>query len=195
MSSSRRARSRRFRKIMGNILVVLLGIIALFLLVGLFLPRNYRVERSVVINARPEAIYPDLADLRRWPEWTVWNQQMDPSAKFVFDSPETGVGAAYRWTGEKMGSGSLKLTTANPTNGVVYDLDFEGGMIRAEGTIRFGAAAGGSGVEVTWINEGDLGKNPVNRYFGLTMDSMLGEQMAKGLSNLKARAEGGAAAK
>lgn len=168
--------------------MVVLGIIALFLLVGLFLPRTYRVERSVVIQARPEAIYADLADLRRWPEWTVWNQQMDPTAKFVFDSPETGVGAAYRWTGEKMGSGSLKLTSANPTNGIVYDLEFEGGMIRAEGRIRL-APGGDKSVEVTWLNEGDLGKNPVNRYIGLTIDSMLGDQMAQGLSNLKTRAE------
>jgi hypothetical protein len=47
---------------------------------------------------------------------------------------------------------------------------------------------------VTWINEGDLGKNPVYRYFGLGMGSMLGGQMEQGLANLKSRSEGGRAA-
>lgn len=195
MSSSRRAKSRRFKKILGNLLVVLLGVVALFLLVGLFLPRNYRVERSVVINARPEAIYADLNDLRRWPEWTVWNQQMDPTTKFVFDSPETGAGAAYHWTGEKLGNGSLKLTEANPTNGIGYDLEFDGGSLRAVGKITFYQGAANPGTEVTWINEGDLGKNPINRYIGLGMGSILGGQMEQGLAHLKSRAESGQPAK
>jgi hypothetical protein len=38
-------------------------------------------------------------------------------------------------------------------------------------------------------NEGDLGRNPINRYFGLFMGRMLGGDFEKGLSNLKSKAE------
>ncbi len=49
----------------------------------------------------------------------------------------------------------------------------------------------GSGTRVTWTNEGDMGANPVNRYFGLMMDRMVGPDFEAGLKNLKALAERG----
>lgn len=192
MSSSRRSRSRRFRGILVNLLVVVLGMVALFLLVGLFLPRQYRVEREIEIRTQPATVYADLVDLRRWPEWTVWNTDLDPTVRFEFDGPETGAGAEYRWTGDAVGQGRLKLTRAEPVQGVWYDLAFEGGDYESKGSLLFQAQ--GESLRVVWLNEGDLGRNPVNRYLGLFMDSTLGSQMQEGLARLKVRAESGAAA-
>jgi hypothetical protein len=189
MSSSRRARSRRLKRILANIFLVVLAIVSLLLLIGLFLPRSYRVERSAAIRATADRVYADLANLRRWPEWTVWNQDMDPSVRFTFGTNDTGAGASYAWVGEKLGTGELTLTGANPTNGVTYNLEFEGGDMRSNGSITLEPQ--GEGVRVVWVNQGDLGKNPVNRYFGLWIDSMLGSQLEQGLSNLQRRAEQG----
>ena len=47
----------------------------------------------------------------------------------------------------------------------------------------------GSNTNVTWTNAGDLGGNPVVRYFGLVMDSMVGKDFRAGLNNLKTLAE------
>jgi hypothetical protein len=52
-------------------------------------------------------------------------------------------------------------------------------------------APDGSGTRVTWTNEGDMGSSPINRYFGLMMDSMVGPDFDAGLRNLKALAERG----
>lgn len=191
MSSSRRSKSRRYKRILGNALVVVLGLITVLLLVGLFLPRGYRVERQVDVKAPVGTVYENLVALRRWPEWTVWNVQMDPTVQFSFDSPDAGVGAAYRWTGKKLGRGSLKLTKAEAGKGVWYDLEFNGGETRAEGSVTLEVV--GDHVRVVWMNEGDLGKNPVNRYVGLFMDRMLGGDLAGGLANLKRLVEGGGA--
>src|SRR5690606_6912516 len=60
MSSSRRSRARRIRRLAANVFVVFLAIITVLLLVGLFLPRRYHIARSVVIRAQPERIYTDL---------------------------------------------------------------------------------------------------------------------------------------
>jgi hypothetical protein len=43
----------------------------------------------------------------------------------------------------------------------------------------------GESIRVTWSNEGDLGANPINRYFGLMMDRMMGPDFEEGLNNLK----------
>jgi hypothetical protein len=48
----------------------------------------------------------------------------------------------------------------------------------------------GSGVRITWRNEGDMGGSPVNRWFGLFMDRLVGPDFEDGLRNLKALVEG-----
>ncbi len=189
MSSSRRARAKRLKQILANILVGILGLVALMLIVGLFLPKEYHVERSIEIRAKPEAVFRDLTALRTWPEWTVWNQQMDPTVKFEFDSPDSGVGAGYRWNGAKLGDGRLKITKADPAKGIEYSLEFQRGQYGSAGSITYEPA--GEGLRVTWVNEGSMGKNPIGRYMVMAMDSMLGPDMEGGLSRLKVRAEGG----
>ncbi len=187
MSSSRRARSRRNRRVLGNIIVVLLGIIALVLLVGLFLPRTYRVARHIEIRADREVIFEDLARVRNWPEWTVWNAGKDPTIQFSFGDIEYGAGAAYRWHGQEVGEGQLTLTSADPATGVEYEVEFRGGRWRSSGSLTFSETDGMTRVD--WVDQGELGKNPVNRYFALFMESMMGPDFERGLTNLKSRAE------
>lgn len=187
MSSSRRSRSRRWSQLLANVLVFLLAVVALLLLVGLFLPRRYGVERSVDIQAGRAAVYADLSQLRRWPEWTAWNQEMDPGVVFTFGTPDQGEGANYSWQGPKLGNGELKLVKADPATGIEYQLAFDHGSMVSEGSIRL--AEEGGVTRVTWSHIGDVGKNPVNRYVGLMMNRMIGPDFEKGLSRLKARAE------
>ncbi len=175
---------------MANVVVVFLGIVALLLLVGLFLPRTYRVQRVVTIRTTPETLYGNLAGLRHWPEWTVWNQERDPSVRLEFGSPEVGAGASYRWTGDKLGRGQMALTRAEPGKGVWFDLEFEGGESKATGSLTFEAAGEGA-LRLVWMIEGDLGRSPVGRYVGLFIDRMVGPDFEQGLERLRARLEGG----
>ena len=47
----------------------------------------------------------------------------------------------------------------------------------------------GQGTRVTWTNQGDVGTNPINRYFAQAMDRLVGPDFETGLKNLKALAE------
>ena len=60
--------------------------------------------------------------------------------------------------------------------------------MRSSGQLRLETA--GAGTRVTWTNEGDMGANPVNRYFGLFMDRLVGPDFEGGLKNLKVLVEG-----
>jgi hypothetical protein len=60
--------------------------------------------------------------------------------------------------------------------------------MRSSGQLRLEPA--GAGTRVTWTNEGDMGTNPVNRYFGLFMDRLVGPDFEGGLKNLKTIVEG-----
>src|SRR4029434_4591182 len=73
---------RAAMKILKNLLLMLLALIAVVLLIALFLPSRYQVERRIVIQAKPQAIFPWINDPKKWPEWTAWNKEKDPTLAF-----------------------------------------------------------------------------------------------------------------
>lgn len=161
--------------------------VALFVIVGLLLPGRYRVERSVVIDAPPETIHPTISTLKEWPTWTAWTVEKYPDMKVTFTGPESGVGAHYAWEGESTGKGKLMLTKSDPATGVEYDMDFDDGKYVSTGGIKL--EPDGAATKATWWNAGELGWNPINRYFGLMMDGMMGPDFQTGLNNLKQKVE------
>jgi hypothetical protein len=168
------------------ILAVLLLPIVL-VVVSLFLPSTYRVERRVTINAKPGAVFPHINTLKLWPEWTAWTTEKYPDMKASLTGPETGMGASYSWEGKSSGRGTLKITRSEPDKSIGYDLDFENGKYVSKGAITLEPV--GESVSVTWSNEGDLGWNPVSRFFGLFMDKMMGPDFEEGLRNLQKKVE------
>jgi len=174
-------------KYLKRIAIIVGVMVLLFLALGLMLPTTYQVERSVVMRAKPDVVFPHVNTLKQWPEWTAWNTKKYPDLRFSFDGPESGVGAVYRWEGEATGTGSLKLTGSDPAKGIEYNLDFEHGKYLSKGAIKLEET--GDSTKVTWTNEGDLGSNPINRYFGLMMDIMLGPDFEEGLNSLRQQVE------
>ena len=174
-------------KILKKILLIVLLIPILLVLVSLFLPARYQVVRDIRIKAEPQAIFTNINTLKTWPEWTAWTVKRFPDMKISFSGPEAGVGATYLWEGKSSGNGMLKLTRSEPDKEVAFNLDFEHGKYVSTGTITL--APSSNAVLVTWTNEGELGRNPVARYFGLFMDKLMGPDFEKGLQNLKLRVE------
>ena len=172
---------------MSRLLLCLLALVTMFLVVAVFLPSRYLVQRSIVIQARPEAIFPWVNNLKKWPEWTVWTKESDPTMTFSYDGPAEGVGAVSKWDGKKVGDGSMTLTEASPASGIKYDLVLMHGKLHSVGGIGFESE--GTGTRVVWLNEGELGINPISRYFGLVMDRQIGPDFQQGLQKLKTRLE------
>ena len=175
-------------KILKKLLRILLLLIVVLLVISFFLPSKYRVERSELIEAKPAAIFEHLNTLTKWPEWTAWTVARYPDMNVSFEGPEAGVGAIYQWSGKSSGNGVLKITRSEPEQGVWFDLDFEQGKYLSKGAILMQPS--GDSVKVTWSNEGELGLNPMRRYFGLVMDRMMGPDFEKGLQNLAEKVEG-----
>jgi Polyketide cyclase / dehydrase and lipid transport len=174
----------KFLKWAGGVLV---GLAMLFIVVGLCLPRLYHVERSVTINAPPEKIHSVVNRLEEWPKWTAWTVEKYPDMKVTFSGPKEGVGAHYEWDGESTGHGELELKTSDPAVGVTYDMAFDHGAMPSTGGIKL--APEGTATKATWFADGDLGWNPINRYFGLALDGMMGPDFQAGLENLRKRVE------
>jgi len=175
---------------MGFLLWAIVGLVVVVTIlagIGFCLPDKYRVERRVLIDAPPTAIFPAINTLKEWPTWTAWTVERYPDMKVSFSGPAAGVGARYTWEGKSTGHGELQLTRSDPAKGITFDLEFGHGKYISVGTIEMSPEA--SGTKVTWTNEGELGLNPINRYFGLMMDKMMGPDFQKGLDNLKRKVE------
>jgi len=169
-------------------IVGLIALAVLLLAIGLALPSHFRVERTVDINAPAEKVYALLADPREWKRWTVWNQR-DPAMKVEYSGPASGVGARWAWQSKTEGNGAMEFTEAVANQRIGYQLSFPDFGMQSAGVVAI--APGGTGVRVSWTNEGEVGANPINRWFGRFMDRMVGKDFDAGLANLKRLAESG----
>jgi len=175
-------------KILRRILVVLGVLLFVLIAVSQLLPSTYHVERSVTIQAKPEAIHPWINNLKKWPEWSAWTAAKDPTLVYSYEGPEEGVGAISKWEAKKMGQGEMSLTETDPQKGLKFDLSFDHGKYRSKGTFTFEPA--GDATKVVWGMDGEISRNPMDRYFSLLMDKMIGPDFEEGLANLKKKAEG-----
>jgi len=166
-----------------RILLVLVILVVVFLCVGFLLPSHYKVERTITMRSKAEKVYPIISDLKTWNSWTAWNDRRYPDMKTDFSGADSGTGAKMNWNGKEVGNGALEVVKAAPTDGIEYNLDLNHGEFRSNGAIKMKLTD--DGLQVTWVNEGDLGMNPVNRYFGLLMDHFMAQDLEEGLRNLK----------
>lgn len=165
---------------------LVLALAAVIVVGGLLLPSTFTVERSVDIAAPADKVYGLIEDPREWKRWTVWNRR-DPAMTMSYSGPPSGAGAGWAWQSATEGSGSMKFTAAEPGRRIAYELHFPDFDSTSTGDLRLAPA--GSGTRVTWTMNGNMGANPVFKWFVLFMDRMVGPDFDAGLKNLKAEAE------
>ncbi len=173
-------------KVLKYILLGLVGLCVLLGLISLALPSAYKVERNIEINAAMEHVYPLVYDPKEWARWGVWSRR-DPAMKIEYSGPAAGVGAKWSWKSKSEGNGAMEFTAAEFNKLVAYNITFSDFDGTFTGRLEFTRLP--KGVRVSWIADGDVGSNPLMRYFALAMDRMLGPDFEGGLKNLKEMAE------
>ena len=167
------------------ILIVVGGLAAIFFVGAALITPTYKVERSTTINAPAAKVYPLVADPRAWKRWAIWDVR-EPDMKVAYSGAPAGQGAKWEWD-SKEGKGSMEFTAAVPGQSLAYRLTFVDMNMVSTGAFTFAPA--GDATRVSWTNEGDVGKNPMMRWFVPFLDRMMGPDFEAGLANLKALAE------
>ncbi len=163
-------------------------IIVLLALVGLVLPRSYRVVRSVAIEAPPATVYPLVGDLAHWRDWSRLYAG-DPEMQVRFSAATTGAGAWTEWSSPRDAGGRAEILDAQTPERMRYRMSYNGIPVDTEGDFGLVGTAGGRGTHLTWTSTGRLGWSPLARWFGLLLRRVEGTQLDEGLSALKTRAE------
>jgi uncharacterized protein YndB with AHSA1/START domain len=171
-----------------KILLVLAVVIAAFAVVVALRSPDFRIERSTVIAASPAVVFAQVNDLHKWQEFSPW-AKLDPAARYTFEGPPAGQGAALDWAGNRdVGAGRMTIVESRPAELVRFRLEFrEPFESVADTEFVFRSAAGGT--SVTWSMSGKNNFLARAMCLFMNMDKMVGGDFEKGLANLKAIAE------
>jgi hypothetical protein len=170
------------------LLIAITAVIGVFLIIVAMQPSSYRVMRSIVIAAPPDALFPQMNDLKKWEVWNPWGKA-DPNMKLTYGGPTSGVGANYSWAGNsEVGEGRATITESRPSESVKYKMEFFKPM-PATSVMEFAFKPQGNETEVAVTVTGE--KSFVAKAFCLfmSMDNMIGGKFEKALAELKTIAE------
>jgi hypothetical protein len=170
------------------ILIAIPTLIVVFLLIVAVQPSSYRVARSLAIAAPPDALFPQVNDLKRWAAWNPWGKA-DPHMKLIYSDQTVGVGAGYSWSGNnEVGEGRATITESRPGAVVKYQMEFFKPMAGTS-VMEFAFQPQGHQTVVTVTITGE--KNFLAKAFCLfmSMDKMIGSKFEQALAELKVIAE------
>jgi Polyketide cyclase / dehydrase and lipid transport len=146
------------------------------------------VERSIVIDATPDQLFPLLNDFHRWVDWSPW-EGMDANLQRTYTGPASGVGAGYAWVGNrKVGAGKMEIVAASPNDSLDIALAFLK-PFKAENHTRFVLEPNEAHTRITWTMTGK--KTLMSKIMGIfiSMDKLVGKDFDRGLAQLKSLAQ------
>lgn len=174
------------------VLIVIGALIALLLLTGLFVKKDYRVERSIVINAPSGVVMDQVKSLKNQQQWSPW-AELDTNMNVTFSGVDGQVGSYSEWHGNSdVGKGRQEVTAISPNRVETHLTFFEPMESESDAYVQL-EEQGDKAVKATWGFTGNT-PYPMN-IMCLFMDAMMGKDFEKGLSKLKARCESIASSK
>jgi uncharacterized protein YndB with AHSA1/START domain len=170
-----------------KLLIGVLTIVAVVVSIAARQGSHFTVERHVDIGAAPEKIFPLLADLHQWRQWSPW-ENIDPQLQRVYSGAASGQGAVYDWRGAHRAGVAHVAITAVSANNIALTMAFAK-PVASTSAASFTLAPAGTNTRVTWRLHGPLTLRTrlVTAFIG--MDLLLGSDLEKGLAALKTAAE------
>jgi hypothetical protein len=166
--------------------VIVTAVLLSLVILGFIIPSEYKVQRSIVIGAPTEKIFPHLVNLKKWQNWGVWFKR-DPNMVIEYSGEDGEIGMKSRWVSNTQGNGEMTIIALEVNRRLIYSLSFPDLPNPSTGEFLLKQVEGGT--EVIWLDYGDVGMNPINHYFAFLMDYMIGPDFEMGLDNLKIVAE------
>ncbi|MBX2924052.1 MAG: SRPBCC family protein [Chitinophagaceae bacterium] len=172
-------------KIVG---IVLLVIIVFILIAGLFVKKEYHLEKSVTINAPMEKVWEQVSTLAAMQKWSPW-LEADPNAETSIDGQDGAVNAVYKWKGNKeVGSGTQTITKVDKPGRIDTHLHFIE-PFEGDADAFIILANEGNATKATWGFDSKY-TYPMNcMLLFIDMDEMMGKEFDKGLAKLKSLCE------
>jgi uncharacterized protein YndB with AHSA1/START domain len=171
-----------------KIVVIVAVLIVAVLVFAATRPDAFYVQRSIVINAPAEKIFPLIDDLHAWDGWEPKDRK-DPTMKKTFLGPQRGTGATVEWDSKGQGGkGRGVIIESVPPGRVAIKVDFVR-PFEAHNLNEFSLEPQAGSTKVTWnIQASNLyAMKLVGVFFNIQRE--FGKHAETGLGNLKSIAE------
>ena len=176
-------------KLLKRILIIVLVLIAIPLIVALFVPKDYAVEREVVINKSKEQVFAYIKYLKNQDHYSVW-ATMDPNMKKSYKGTDGTPGFVSAWEGNKdVGTGEQEIKAIKEGERVDMQLRFKEPMEAQDNAYMTTEALSANQTKVKWGFTGSM-PYPMNvMLLCMDMEDMVGGDLEKGLAKLKTTLE------
>lgn len=168
----------------------IVSIIALFLIVALFVKKEYAVVREITINKPNQQVFDYIKYLKNQDNYSKWNM-MDPAMTKTYRGTDGTVGFVSAWDSkmEDVGTGEQEIKGITEGQRMDFELRFIKPFEATEHAYMTTTPISENETKVTWGFEGHM-PYPMNMWL-LFMDfeEMIGGDLATGLTNLKTTLE------
>jgi uncharacterized protein YndB with AHSA1/START domain len=172
--------------ILLTILLAIVGLIVLLLIIGLFLKKEFRIERSTVIKKPKSEVYNYLRILKNAEQYNKWTMT-DPHMKKTLTGTDGTVGFIYAWdsTNKNAGAGAQEIIKLKENTQIDYELRFERPFKNTAYSSLVLEDVSPDQTKVTWSFDGVM-PYPFNVMHALLgMSKILGKDLETSLLNLK----------
>lgn len=169
-----------------RLLVLVLALVALILIIGLFAPKNFKVERSIEVSIPKDSVYNYLKYLKNQDQFSVWARK-DPKMKKTYTGQDGIIGFVSAWESkdENVGVGSMELVRLTPGERIDMHVRFKVPFENEDDAYFETSSINAGKTRVIWGFKGNS-PYPWNALsFLLNYDKMIGDDLDSGLKKLK----------
>jgi effector-binding domain-containing protein len=176
-------------RLVRTVITLILVAVGVAAIMALVMPTSIKVERSIVINAKPDKVYAYLASLENFNKWSVWSLT-DSTMVNNMNGTDGTIGAYDTWKGhpEISGEGRITIMELLPGEKVKQHISFYSPH-KMEADSKFTLLEDNGTTKVTWVF--DIATPRPRNIFNLfsSFDKQMGGDFETGLRNLKAAIE------
>ncbi|MCW3122235.1 MAG: polyketide cyclase [Flavipsychrobacter sp.] len=164
------------------VVMVLAVLMTVPLIIALFVPRAYTVEREIVINKPKQDVFNFVKMLKNQDKYNKW-LMADPNLSQDFRGTDGTVGFVVAWDSKKVGKGEQEIKKLVEGELLGCETRFEKPFKSIANTTMTTEAVSDNQTKIKWVFAG-TSPYPMNM-MNLVIDKMLGGDLAISLGNLK----------
>ncbi len=144
------------------------------------LPGDYRVSRSLEVEAPLERAFEAIVDFTTWPDWSPWLMH-EPDARLEYSDSPQQEGGYYTWDGKRVGAGRLTHLEFRPGRRIQQEIEFYR-PFKSVSEVNWEFESAGDNTRVSWEM---IGHMPfLLRFMTRRMEPMIGRDYELGLALL-----------
>lgn len=170
---------------MKKVLYAILGLVAIFLLAALVMPKDYAVEKEIVIHKPKSEVFAYLKSLKNQDNWSVW-MKLDPKIKKEYTGVDGTVGFVSKWEGnEDVGQGEQEIKKIIEGDRIDTQLRFIKPFKSTSDAYMITETVDSTQTKVKWGFDGSM-PFPMNAFMPfMGIEKAIGNDFTTGLQNLK----------